>query len=62
MASLRDMYEVDGHENAQCDSGPQAEDEQRMGEVVTVEVDDVPRAADDCVVRKPRGDLAHAAG
>jgi hypothetical protein len=60
IAALREMEEIDGCDDAQCDCGPQAEHEQRVAEVVSVEVDNVPHAADDCVVRKPRGYLAKA--
>ena len=61
VAALREMQEIDRREDAQCDSWPEAEHEQRVGEVMPVEVDDVPRAADDRVVRKPWCDLTKAA-
>lgn len=60
MPAFREMQEIDGHEDAQRDGGPQAKHEQRMGEVMPVEVDDVSHSLDDRVVRKPRGDLTEA--
>ena len=60
MPALREMQEIDGREDAQRDGGPQAKHEQRMGEVMPVEVDDVSYSLDDRVVRKPRGDLTEA--
>jgi hypothetical protein len=34
MAALREMYEINGREDGQCDSRPQAEHEQRVGSTV----------------------------
>ncbi|HEX4009516.1 MAG TPA: hypothetical protein VHX62_05895 [Solirubrobacteraceae bacterium] len=47
MAALREMYEIDGREDAQRDGRPQTEHEQGVAEVMPMEVDDVSRAADD---------------
>ena len=59
-AALGEMEEIDGRENGHSGRWPQAEHEQWVGEVMPVEVDDIPRAVDDRLDWKPGCNLTEA--
>ncbi len=60
LTELRQVNEVDAQQDGERAGRPQAQHEDRVGEVMPMEVHDVPCGLNDCIVRKPWRDLAKA--